>query len=212
MVGRAPPGAPAAILVSRLTHAAAAEAGSRTSPDAGRPYRESPSGPSSELGETTTARRLDRTRPQSHQAGGIPPASRGGTFPSAQTVLLGSYFAVAAGLAAWWLVGQFLLWRVTRSARPVPEAVRDVFHGLAGPGGGRVVLLESDRIAPPFTYTWRRPVILLALERSAMGASPAPSATSWRTSGRTSRGATPWSGTSPALRGSSSSISRCSGG
>ena len=82
-------------------------------------------------------------------------------LPSARTVLLGSYFAVAAGLAIWWLVGQLLLWRVTRSARPVPEAIRDVFLGLAGPGSGRVVLLESDRIASPFTYTWRRPVILL---------------------------------------------------
>ena len=68
---------------------------------------------------------------------------------------------MAAGLAAWWLVGQLLLWRVTRSARPVPEAIRDVFLGLAGPGGERVVLLESDRIASPFTYTWVRPVILL---------------------------------------------------
>ena len=82
-------------------------------------------------------------------------------FPSAQTVLLASYFAVAFGMAAWWLVGQFLLWRVTRSARPVPEAVRAVLLGLAGPGSGRVVLLESDRIASPFTYTWCRPVILL---------------------------------------------------
>jgi hypothetical protein len=68
---------------------------------------------------------------------------------------------VAAGFAAWWLVGQFLLWRVTRSARPVPGAIRDAFLGLAGPGGGRVVLLESDRIGSPFTYTSRRPVILL---------------------------------------------------
>jgi beta-lactamase regulating signal transducer with metallopeptidase domain len=82
-------------------------------------------------------------------------------LPSARMVLLGSYGAVAFGLAAWWLVGQFLLARVTRSARPVPGAIRDVFLGLAGPGGGRVVLLESDRIASPFTYTWRRPVILL---------------------------------------------------
>ena len=111
-------------------------------------------------------------------------------FPSARTVLLGSYFAVAAGLAIWWLVGQFLLWRVTRSARPVPEAIRDVFLGLAGPGSGRVVLLESDRIASPFTYTWRRPVILLP-STCATGASPAPSAMSWRTNGRTSRVATP---------------------
>ena len=82
-------------------------------------------------------------------------------FPSARTVLLGSYVAVAAGFAVWWLVGQLLLWRVTRSARQVPEAIRDVFLGLAGPGSARVVLLESDRIASPFTYTWLRPVILL---------------------------------------------------
>ena len=51
-----------------------------------------------------------------------------------------------------------------------------------------------------------------ALEPAATEASPPRSATSWRTSGRTSRVATPWAGTSPALRGSSSSISRCSGG
>ena len=57
--------------------------------------------------------------------------------------------------------GQVVLWRVTRAARPVPTAVRDVFLGLTGPGGERVVLLESDRIALPFTYTWVRPVILL---------------------------------------------------
>jgi protocatechuate 3,4-dioxygenase beta subunit len=75
--------------------------------------------------------------------------------------LLGCYLAVAAGLAAWWLVGQVLLWRVTRAARPVPGAVRDAFLGLTGPGGERVVLLESDRIGQPFTYTWLRPVILL---------------------------------------------------
>ena len=83
------------------------------------------------------------------------------TVPPARTVLLGCYFAVAAGLAAWWFVGQVVLWRLTRAARPVPGAVRDVFLGLAGPGGERVVLLESDRIALPFTYTWARPVILL---------------------------------------------------
>ena len=44
---------------------------------------------------------------------------------------------------------------------PVPGAVRDLFLGLTGPEGGRTMLLESDRIALPFTYTWARPVILL---------------------------------------------------
>ncbi len=36
-----------------------------------------------------------------------------------------------------------------------------MFLGLAGYPGERVVLLESDRIALPFTYTWAHPVILL---------------------------------------------------
>lgn len=81
--------------------------------------------------------------------------------PDVRTVLLVGYLAVAAGMATWWLVGQVWLWRLTRSARPVPDAVRDTFVALAGPEGARVLLLESDRIASPFTYTWRRPVILL---------------------------------------------------
>ena len=66
-----------------------------------------------------------------------------------------------AGLAAWWFCGQVVLWRVTRAARPASGAVRDVFLDLTGPAGKRVLLLESDRIALPFTYTWVRPVILL---------------------------------------------------
>jgi hypothetical protein len=107
-----------------------------------------------------------RDRPGPARAPGAPvapaPASAGRWhLPSARSVLLGCYIAVTAGLGTWWLVGQFLLWRVTRSARPVPAAIRDVFLGLTGPGGRRVMLLESDRIASPFTYTWRRPVILL---------------------------------------------------
>jgi protocatechuate 3,4-dioxygenase beta subunit len=83
------------------------------------------------------------------------------TVPPARTVLLGCYFAAAAGFAAWWLVGQVVLWWVTRAARPAPGAVRDVLLDIAGPDGERVALLESDRIALPFTYTWTRPVILL---------------------------------------------------
>ncbi len=81
--------------------------------------------------------------------------------PSASTVLLGCYFAVAAGFAVCWLVGQVVLWQVSRAARPVQGSVRDVLLGLAGSDGERVVLLESDRIALPFTHTWDRPAILL---------------------------------------------------
>lgn len=90
-------------------------------------------------------------------------SSPGGRWavPSARSVLLGGYFALAAGFAGWWFLGQVALWRVTRASRPVPAAVRELFLDFAGPRGERVVLLESDRIALPFTYTWLRPVILL---------------------------------------------------
>ncbi len=72
-----------------------------------------------------------------------------------------AYLAVSVGMAAWWLFGQLLLWRVSRAARPARGAVRDRFLAISGPAGDRVRLLESDRIALPFTYTWTRPVILL---------------------------------------------------
>ena len=152
------PAAPAAIL-ARADPAAPAEAGSRPDPPRATVSRAAV-GPFEQPGDMPTGHA--RTGPARAPSG--PVASTPAAWwhiPSARTVLLGSYFAAAAGLAAWWLVGQLLLWRVTRSARPVPGAIRDVFLELAGPGSGRVVLLESDQIASPCTYTWRRPVILL---------------------------------------------------
>jgi hypothetical protein len=83
------------------------------------------------------------------------------TLPSAQTLLVGCYFAAAAGWTAWWLLGQIALWRVGRRTRPVSEAVREAFLDITGPAGAHVVLLESDRIARPCTHRWIRPVILL---------------------------------------------------
>ena len=77
-------------------------------------------------------------------------------FPTARTLVLGAYTAATAGMAAWWLLGQVVLRRITRAARPVPLAVRDTFLGLSGPEGERVVLLESDQITLPLTYTWTR--------------------------------------------------------
>ena len=75
--------------------------------------------------------------------------------------LLGLYAAATAGLVAWWLLGQAILWRTCRAARPVSDSIRDAFLAISGPKGSRVALLESDRIALPFTFTWRRPVILV---------------------------------------------------
>lgn len=64
-------------------------------------------------------------------------------------------------LAGWWLLGQVMLLRVSGAARPAPSRVRDRLLAISGPSGRRVRLLESDRIAFPFTYTWARPTILL---------------------------------------------------
>ncbi len=80
---------------------------------------------------------------------------------TARTFVLASYAGAMTTIAAWWLFGQLLLWRVTRAARPVPAEVRDVFLAIAGPAGERVRLCESDNIALPFTFTLARPVILL---------------------------------------------------
>ena len=55
------------------------------------------------------------------------------------------------------------------AARPAPPAVREHFLAISGPAGARVRLLESDRIALPFTYTWIRPVILLPSALCARG-------------------------------------------
>ncbi|MGO9921617.1 MAG: M56 family metallopeptidase [Isosphaeraceae bacterium] len=79
------------------------------------------------------------------------------------------YFAASTGLAAWWLIGQVLLWRIRRAARPVPPQVHEVFRAIAGPAGRAVVLLESDCVQLPFTYTWARPVVVLPRALCAQG-------------------------------------------
>jgi len=74
---------------------------------------------------------------------------------------LSAYVAAAAGLAAWWLLGQVLLWRITRAARPAPSEVRERFLQISGSAGREVVVLESDTVELPFTFTWTRSVIVL---------------------------------------------------
>ena len=93
----------------------------------------------------------------------VTPERREARPPSISWIRLGLFFYVAsvAGLAAWWLVGQALLWQVARSARPARRAVREAFLAISGPDGGPVRLLESDRIALPFTFTWATPTILV---------------------------------------------------
>jgi len=89
------------------------------------------------------------------------PASTSGAGRSWQFVALAAYCTASIVLAVWWLVGIALLGRIHRAARPVTPQVRETFLGIAGPAGDAVVLLESDRIQLPFTYTWARPIIVL---------------------------------------------------
>jgi beta-lactamase regulating signal transducer with metallopeptidase domain len=74
---------------------------------------------------------------------------------------LSAFAAASAGLAAWWLLGQIRLWQVTHAARPVAPEIHEVFRAISGPAGRAVLLLDSDRVDLPFTFTWARPVIVL---------------------------------------------------
>ncbi len=83
-----------------------------------------------------------------------------GMFSWRLTLVL-AHFAISTALAAWWSIGQIVLFRLTSSARLVPQAVRNRFLQISGPEGECVRLLASDRIQSPLTFTWARPVILL---------------------------------------------------
>jgi len=91
----------------------------------------------------------------------VGPVSTRPAVPSWHVLALALYVPASAGLAAWWLIGQVLLWRIRRVARPVPPKVQEVFREIAGPAGQAVVLVESDLVQLPFTYTWARPVVVL---------------------------------------------------
>jgi beta-lactamase regulating signal transducer with metallopeptidase domain/protocatechuate 3,4-dioxygenase beta subunit len=76
-------------------------------------------------------------------------------------VAVAAYALFSSALAAWWVIGQVLLWRVTRAARPVPPEIVEVFHQMSGTPGRAVLLLRSQTVCLPFTFTWARPVIVL---------------------------------------------------
>jgi len=101
----------------------------------------------------------------------VEPLPRRLALPSWHVLALFLYGAASSGLAAWWLIGQVLLWRIRRAARPVPAQVHEAFRAIAGPAGQSVVLLESDRVRLPFTYTWARPVVVLPSALCALGSS-----------------------------------------
>ncbi len=86
-----------------------------------------------------------------------------------ETVLLSAYAALSLGWIAWWLIGQVLIWRITRAARLVSPTIHEVFLEISGPAGHRVTVLESATVDLPFTFTWLRPVIVLPTALCADG-------------------------------------------
>ena len=128
-----------------------------------------------------------------------------------ETVLLSAYAALSLGWIAWWLIGQVLIWRITRAARLVSPTIHEVFLEISGPAGHRVTVLESATDDLPFTFTWLRPVIVLPTALCADGDSQ-ELRFCLCTSGRTSSAGTLWPGTSRRWSVACFSISRCSGG
>jgi beta-lactamase regulating signal transducer with metallopeptidase domain/protocatechuate 3,4-dioxygenase beta subunit len=84
-------------------------------------------------------------------------------WPTTPQMIVGIYLALSAGLLAWWLFGLTRLALLCRKTTPAPAHVRAVLLQMAGTAGERVQLLCSDRIDLPFTFSWRRPVIVLPL-------------------------------------------------
>ncbi len=79
-------------------------------------------------------------------------------------MIVSAYTLAAAGLFAWWLVGQLTLLRLCRTAFPASTELVHPFRELASPADQRVRLLQSERIGLPFTFTWCRPVIVLPVD------------------------------------------------
>ena len=82
-------------------------------------------------------------------------------FPSWDVLMFSAFVLTSVGWAAWWLLGQLLLWRIVRRARPVPPEIHEIFRTISGPAGHAVVLLESEMVRSPLTFTWTRPAIVL---------------------------------------------------
>jgi beta-lactamase regulating signal transducer with metallopeptidase domain/uncharacterized GH25 family protein len=85
------------------------------------------------------------------------------------TLVLAAYGLATAVQLGWWLLGQGMLWRICRAARPVAPEVLAIFRDISGPAGRRVRLIETDGVALPHTFTWLRPTILLPRSLCAEG-------------------------------------------
>jgi protocatechuate 3,4-dioxygenase beta subunit len=93
--------------------------------------------------------------------GAEPVRSAAFEWPPVSLLVVLAYAAAAAVLGARWLIGFVRLRRLLRGARRVPPSVALEFWKVAGAGGLRVELLQSERVSLPLTFGVRRPVILL---------------------------------------------------
>lgn len=88
------------------------------------------------------------------------PASNVPTFDPRLLIAV-AYLSGLGLMAAWWLTGMIGLRRVVRSARLADERCQTILRAVARPTGRGIRLLVSSRVAQPFTFGWRRPVIVL---------------------------------------------------
>ena len=72
-----------------------------------------------------------------------------------------AYLAGVGLMTAWWLTGMIGLRRAVRSAHLADERCQTILRAIGGPASQRVRLLTSSRVSQPFTFAWRRPVIVL---------------------------------------------------
>ncbi len=75
--------------------------------------------------------------------------------------VVGCYLTGVGAMGLWWLVAVIGLWRLQRRSTAAAPAIRAVLRSIGGPDTDHVRLLVSQDIAQPFTFTWRRPVIVL---------------------------------------------------
>jgi beta-lactamase regulating signal transducer with metallopeptidase domain/protocatechuate 3,4-dioxygenase beta subunit len=76
-------------------------------------------------------------------------------------VIVGGYIILAGCVLVWWLVGLVKLVQLYGSTYPAPPHTLELFLEIAGQGAGKALVLASDRLDLPLTFTWRRPIIVL---------------------------------------------------
>jgi beta-lactamase regulating signal transducer with metallopeptidase domain len=80
---------------------------------------------------------------------------------NARRWLVVAYLTGVAVMVTWWALGMIGLVRVLRSAQDADGRCCQILAEITGGANTMVKLLDSPRIEQPFTFTWRRAVIVL---------------------------------------------------